>query len=137
MYVNATENWRHVWREHIVPQLSEQELIFVRDALVRDDRALITGHSYLPRHPRMQEEPEAACLLCYGPWKARKLSTSDQLDLVFAQICHGVDESMGQIGGCHHFLCWYDDAPRHEMRREMLQEVKLALIAKSQGEQPA
>jgi hypothetical protein len=48
----------------------------------------------------------------------------------FAQLCFEVDQHFGEPRACRHFLNWFDDTPREQMRRELLPEVVLALVAR-------
>ena len=50
-----------------------------------------------------------------------------QVEEHFARCCFEADQRLGEPAACRWFLNWFDDAPRTDMRRELLAEVELAL----------
>ena len=55
------------------------------------------------------------------------LHTVGEVEEHFAQACFEADRRLGEPAACRWFLNWFDDAPRAEMRRELLVEVELEL----------
>ena len=122
-------SWKRVWRDGFAPQLSAANLTALRDALVADDPRLTQGSTTTP--PPLQcvqdFDVEAACALGFCAWKGAGLATVGEVEEFFARACFETDRRLGQAGACSWFLNWFDDAPRDEMRRELLAEVELAL----------
>lgn len=127
------ESWRLVWRQGFVPSLSVDALSALRDALSSDSPRLTQGSTTTPP-PLMcvQDWPcEAACALGYCGWQGDKLETVGEVEEYFARACFEADQRLGEPAACRRFLCWFDDTPRTEMRRELLAEVLLALVEKN------
>ena len=123
------ESWRLVWRDGFVPVISTSGLESLRDALKSDDPRLTQGSTTTPP-PLMcvQDWPvEAACALGYCGWQGDDLETVGQVEEFFARMCFEADQRLGEPAACRWFLNWFDDTPRHEMRRELLVEVERAL----------
>lgn len=128
------EPWRVVWRDGIAPLLSTTALTAVRTALRDDDTRLQQGSTTDPP-PLMcvQDWPcQGACLLGYAGWQGEGLATVGEVEEYFAAKCFQTNESLAPNGDpvIRYFLCWFDDTPRDEMRREMLAEVELALATR-------
>lgn len=126
------ETWRQVWRDGFVPIIPLDSLKFLRDAVARDDSRLTQGSTTTPP-PLMcvADWPvEAACALGYcgvnefGGFGTAKVG---QVEEIFAKLCFQADQRLGEPAACRHFLNWFDDTPRDEMRREMLAELTLAI----------
>lgn len=128
------ESWRLVWRDGFVQGLSTAGLAALKSALERDDPRLIQGATTTP--PPLwfvQGWPiEAACALGFCGWQGDGLGTVGEVEEHFAKVCFEADTRLGEPAACRWFLNWFDDTPRHEMRRELLAEVELAL--KGRGE---
>jgi len=123
------ESWRKVWREGFAPVLSTVGIMALRDALAVNDSRLIQGATSSPP-PLMcvQDWPvEAACALGFCAWQGEGLDTVGELEEFFAQSCFDADERLGEPAACRYFLNWFDDTPRDEMRRLLLEEVSLTL----------
>lgn len=132
------ESWRLVWRNGFVPVLSTENLSALRNALVTDDPKLLQGQTTNPP-PLMcvQDWPcEGGCALgymgaCqYGGFGNAKVKDAETF---FAAACWDADTQLGEPAGCRHFLNWFDDTPRDEMRAELLAEVDLALTERAAG----
>lgn len=123
------EKWRRVWREGLVPQLSEVGLRALRSALINDDSRLIQGtvSSPPPLDALRDCLVEGSCAISYCGWRGEGLRTVGQIDAFFARVCERADDVFHEPAACRYFLNWFDDAPRAVMRREMLAEVTLAL----------
>ena len=131
------ESWRKVWREGVAPLLSTESLEALRSGLVHDDPRLIQGATTTPPPLQcVQDWPvEAACGLGYCGWQGDGLETVAEVEEFFARTCFEIDRNLGEPAGCRWFLNWFDDTPRDEMRRELLNEVLLALAERSPVEQ--
>ena len=42
----------------------------------------------------------------------------------YERLCLAADDALGEPAACNHFLNWYDQTPRPEMRRQLLREVQ-------------
>jgi hypothetical protein len=129
----AVRNWRRVWREGFVPVLPLKGLKALQEALASNDPALLQGQTTVPPAlAEVQDWPvEAACATTYCGWKGLDLGSVLKADEYFAQVCFDVDETLDEPAGCRHFLNWYDETPRDQMRRELLLEVQRAIALKT------
>lgn len=130
------ENWRKVWRVGVHPLLSVEQLEMLRDALVNDDPRMLQGATTTPP-PLMcvQDWPvEAACLLgLCGVVEHGGFGTAVVADVEesFGRLCYNIDRTLGEPAGCRWLLNWFDDTPRDEMRRHLLQEVNRSIAEKT------
>lgn len=126
------ESWRLVWRNGFAPVLSREALIVLRDGLKADSPQLVQGATTIPPPLLCVEDwpVEAADALGFAGWKGDRLETVGQVEEHFAQCCFDADQRLGEPAACRWFLNWYDDTPRDEMRRELLEEVILAIQTK-------
>ena len=123
------ELWRNVWRKGFVPVLSTAGLVALREARQNDDPRLVQGATTTPP-PLLcvQDWPvEACCALGYCGWQGDDLHTVGEVEEHFAKCCFEADERLNEPAGCRHFLNWFDDTPRTDMVRDLLNEVELAL----------
>lgn len=133
------ESWRNVWREGFAPVLSTPGLTALRDALRGDDNRLTQGSTTTPP-PLLcvQDWPcEGACTLGFCGWQGEGLQTVGEVEEFFAKSCYEADHRLGEPAACRHFLNWFDDSPRDEMRRDLLAEVELALAVRVPVELPS
>jgi hypothetical protein len=124
------ESWRKVWREGLEPLLTTEALVALQQALQQDDPRLVQGATTSPP-PLMcvQDWPvEAACALGYCGWVGDGLETVGEVEEFFARLCFETDCRLGEPAACRWFLNWFDETPRDEMRRELLNEVRRALV---------
>lgn len=122
------ESWRKAWRKGFAPMFSDEMLMALKNGLETDDPGLIQGATTSPP-PLMcvQDWPvEAACATGYCGWKTG-LSTVGEVEEFFARMCYEADTNLNEPAGCRWFLNWFDETPRDEMRRKLLEEVELAL----------
>lgn len=123
--------WRKVWREGVVPNLTETNLRNLKAALERDDAALCQGETTCP--PPLaclsQAPCEKACALGYCGL-SDGLQTVGEVEEFFARMCKAIDDRMGELAACRWFLNWFDDTPRNQMCRELIEEINLALEGK-------
>jgi len=123
------ESWRLVWREGFAPVLSIRALEALWQALRRDDSALIQGSTTTPP-PLMcvADWPvEAADAIGLSGWLGEGLETVGEVEEYFARTCFEADQRLGEPAGCRWFLNWFDDAPRAEMRDQLLPEVERSI----------
>lgn len=126
------ESWRKVWQEGFAPGLSEAALRALKAALETDDARLIQGATTTPP-PLMcvQDWPvEAACAIGFCGWKGERLDTVGDVEEFFARQCFDADGRLGEPAACRWFLNAFDDTPRHEMWRMLLEEVEVTLAAR-------
>ena len=124
-----TEMWKLVWRQGFAPVLSTRALDALADGLRRDDPRLTQGSTTTPP-PLLcvQDWPcEAGCGVAYAGWLGEELSTVGEVEEFFARACFDADQKLGEPAACRFLLTWFDDAPRDEMRRDLLEEVERAL----------
>lgn len=128
------ESWRKVWRAGVAPLLSTRELEVFRDALEMDDTRLIQGVTTKPPPLEcVRDWPvEAACALGFCAWQGIGLKTVAAVEENFAHRCFKIDQQLGEPGGCRWFLNWFDETPREEMRRSLLEEVNLTLLSRQE-----
>ena len=101
----------------------------LRDALRGDDPRLTQGSTTTPP-PLMcvQDWPvEAACALGFCGWQGDELESVGEVEEFFARACFEADQRLGEPAACRWFLNWFDDTPRDQMRRELFDEVELAI----------
>jgi hypothetical protein len=118
-----------VWRQGFAPLLSTAGVQALRDALQVDDPRLMQGATTAPA-PMLcvQDWPvESACVIGFCAWQGEGLETVGEVDQFFAHACYEADRRLGERAACRRFLNWFDDAPRMEMRRQLLGEVNRML----------
>jgi hypothetical protein len=123
------ETWRKVWREGVAPQLSTCGLQALQKALQSDDERLLQGATTSPPPLQCVRDwaVEGACVIGYCGWQGDGLSSVAEVEEFFAQVCFEVDKALGEPAACRWFLNWFDDAPRHEVRAQLLAEVNRTL----------
>ncbi len=127
------ESWRKVWRL-AAPMLPTDGLTALRDALTADDSRLIQGCTTSPPPLSVvQDWPvEAACLFGYCGWQdGTGRSTVADVEHWFAELCYRIDEAAKEPAACRWLLNWFDETPRDEMRRLLLEEVELTLAERA------
>jgi hypothetical protein len=77
---------------------------------------------------------EAACALGFSGWQGDGLETVGEVEEFFAKVCYEADVRLGEPAACRWFLNWFDDTPRDEMRRELLEEVEYSLAERLGGD---
>jgi hypothetical protein len=123
------EKWRRIWREGIAPQLSRSALLALQSALRRDDRRLLQGLVTAP--PPLEANGSCAvvggCAIGLCGWLGEDLTSVGAVEEYFSGICKAADAAFAEPAACRFFFNWFDEAPRAEMRRELLIEVTRAL----------
>jgi hypothetical protein len=127
------ESWRKVWRDALAPLLPTKGLEALQKALIADDKQLIQGSTTSPPPLQCVEDYplEGACGITYPLWKGEGLETVGQVENRFAQVCYKADHTTGVPGGIGWFFQWFDETPREEMRRLLLEEVQHTLSTRS------
>lgn len=133
------ESWRKVWRDGFAPLMATTELRALEGGLARDDTRLTQGATSVPPPVQhlMDWPIEGACVIGYGAWQADEFTTVGELESHFAELCWEADRRLGEPAAVRYFLNWYDDAPRDEMRRQLLAEIQHELASRFQPEPPA
>jgi hypothetical protein len=123
------EKWRRTWRHGLVPQLSRAGLLALQTALTRNDPRLLQGvvSSPPPLDALGQQACRGACAIGYCGWQGDDLRSVAEVEAFFHRVCEGADAVFAEPAACRYFFNWFDDAPRAEMRRQLLGEVALAL----------
>lgn len=125
-------DWRNVWHGGFAPVLPTESLEALAEALRADDVRLTQGSTTTPP-PLMcvQDWPcEAGCALGFCGAVANGgfgNATVGQCEEFFARACLEADQRLGEPAACRSFLNYFDDAPRDQMRNELLAEVELVL----------
>lgn len=117
--------WQKVWREGILPQLSIKAKEALRKALEEDDPRLTQGSTTTPPPLlSVRDWPcEGACALGFCGWQGEELETVGQVEEYFAKTCYAANDAIGDLRAIGYFLNWFDDTPRKQMRRELLEEL--------------
>jgi hypothetical protein len=127
------ESWRKVWRDGFSPGLSSRGLQALRSALVGDDGRLLQGATTSP--PPMaavQDWPiEACCAIGFCGWQGEGLSTVGQVEEYFARACMECDTRLEEPAACRYFLNFFDETPRDEMRRLLVEEINRELAERA------
>ena len=128
------EAWRRVWREAMVPLLSDAALRVLEIALESNSEDLLQGATtHPPPLECVQDWPcEGACPIGLMGWKGESLETVGEVEEFFARMCFEIDKRLGEPAGCRWFLNWWDETPRDVARKELLAEVKAATKEREQ-----
>jgi hypothetical protein len=129
------EQWRKVWRDGMVGQLSTPGLEALARALRTDDPRLIQGGTTSPPPLRavLHWPVEGACLVGFCGWQGDGLETVAEVEKFFAGVCSACDQAVSEPAGCRWTLNWFDETPRDEMRAALLPEVERALASRTPG----
>src|SRR5439155_17071091 len=128
------ETWRRVWREGLAPQLSRDGLLALHSALIHDDPRLLQGvvSSPPPLDAMRPCAVHGGCAIGMCGWLGDGLESVGEIEAFFSTVCESADAAFHEPAACRFFFNWYDEAPRLEMRRELLGEVNLALRGRLQ-----
>jgi len=127
------ELWKLAWRA-LAKFLPTSGLVSLREAVETDDPKLLQGATTSPPLMCVQDWPiEGACATGWCGWKGNDLKTVGEVEKFFAERCHMCDEELKEPAGVRHFLNWFDDTPRNEMRRLLLPEIDLILAQRTTG----
>jgi hypothetical protein len=136
--ITMNEAAKKVWHEGIAPLLSVESLQALRDAVERDDPALIQGANSLPP-PILATSSwacEGACAIAYCGWKGDELTTVGEVDDFFGMVCHECNTklSLGDYAPVRYFLNYWDETPRPQLLSEFLPEVEKSLLNRLENE---
>ena len=153
------ETWRQIWRDGFAPCLSIESLQALLHALETDDQRLLQGTTTEPPPLLCTADwpIKGGCILGYcgavenGGFCVDtngkelpdvnvmpfKYATVRSVEEFFAKACFDADQLLGEPGGCRHFLNWFDDTPRDEMRRELAAEVRRSIGEREIVKQPS
>ncbi len=122
-------SWKYIWRKGFAPDMPTAGLEALVAALQTDSPLLIQGSTTMPPPmPCVELWPvEAADAIGFIGWQGNNLSTVGEVEEFFARACYEADERLGEPAACRWFLNWFDDAPRGEVRGELLNEVRRTL----------
>lgn len=120
------ESWRITWRRGFLPQAKTEALESLLTALELNDPRLIRCATTSPPTlwANQDETVEATCGVGWLIWKDGE-TTVGELEEAFAKICYEADLLSGEPAACRWFLNWFDQTPRDEMRRSMIEELRI------------
>lgn len=122
------ESWRRVFREAVLPLINRNTLEQIVAALRDDDQRIVQGRTTVPPVVMgLSDWPcQGGCFLGFAGM-VEGLETVGEIDEFFAEMCYRIDERIGEPAGCRWFLNWFDETPREVVRRELLNEITVAL----------
>lgn len=122
------ETWRKVLRDGFFPVLPTPGLQFAAELLRNDDKRLLQGANTTPPSLNcVKDWPcEAACIIGVCGL-GNGAETVGEVEQFFAKSCFDADQKLGVPAECRHFLNWFDDTPRDEVRRQLLPEIESEL----------
>ena len=117
--------WKRAWRMGLANLLTPAGINALRTALETDDPRLVQGATTQPLPIALfaDECVEGACAVGFCLWQGLGLDRVGDLNREFRRLCASADDLLDEPLGTIAFLNWFDDAPRDEMRREMLAEI--------------
>ena len=120
--MSITDSARKVWREGLAPLMPAAGLCALARALRDDDPALLQGATCLPPPiDSMASYPvEAACAITYCGWKGCNKDSVSEAEEFFYKSCCDCDKTLGELAAYCHFINWFDECERGEMRSELL-----------------
>lgn len=126
------QRWQSVWRIGLAPQLSTAALGLLRDALRADDPRLQQGATTMPQAIPGAEQLAivSACAVGFCGWQTHEMETVGEVEEYVADACTEADRLLDEPGASRYFMNWFDDTPREEMRRALLDEVARAMAAR-------
>ena len=117
------ESWRLVWRDGFVPVISTAGLESPAGCVAGRRSAAHAGQHHHPAPASCacrtgRSKPPVPSATAAG--RAIDLDTVGEVEEFFARVCFEADQRLGEPAACRWFLNWFDDTPRDEMRRELL-----------------
>jgi hypothetical protein len=123
--------WTRVWRVGVVPQLTRDNLVALRDALQSNDPRLMQGGTtYPPPLPNVQDWRCESCCLVAFPGFSDGLTTAGELNTYFAEACHRADLALGEPAAIRHLLHFWDNGSRADVFAALIAELDAALAPK-------
>ncbi len=124
--------WKNVFRHGFAPSFSDEALEAVAEALRTDDKRLVQGATTCPP-PLMCVRGwpcEGACITGFAGWIGDGLETVGEVEEYFAERCFDADNRLAEMAACRHFLDWFDETPRDQMRAELGEEIAWVLAGR-------
>ncbi len=120
--------WQRVLRDGLLPLLSHEAKVALRDALARDDARLIQGGTTTPPPLACVQDwkCEGACLVGFCGL-ADGLETVGEIEQFFGRMCWEIDQRVGEPAGVRHLLNYFDNEPRPEVFAALVAELDAAL----------
>ena len=115
------EKWRKVWRKGFKPLLNESALKALKKALEENDPKLIQGMIVVPFYSL--NKIKCVCPIAYCGWIGDNLSTVEEVNEFFSRMCFECGERMGEPSACRYFLNFWDENPKEEVRKLLLEEL--------------
>ena len=128
-------DWQHVFRHGLAPILSTAELLALATGLREDDPDIIQGDSTFPSPLTCNDglKIQAGCGLCYAVWRGRELETIGDVYNAFLDVLGEANARLGNAGECGHFVRWFDEGDREQVRTELLAEVEREIGLRVEG----
>src|ERR1700738_1075518 len=125
-------SWQKVFREGLVPLLSDESLEVLRQVLEADDPRLLKGVTTEPRSLGCTDDwpVEGARLLGVIGWLGDGLETVGEVQEYFGRLTSDIDQRVGDPSACRWLINWFDETLREEMRSALLAGVDLALAGR-------
>lgn len=123
------ESWKLVLRTGFLP-LWKTEVLERAVALMKADSPFLTQGSTTTPPPLMcvQDWPAEACdIVAYCSVDDAFSCTVGQVEEGFAKSCFGADTALGEPAACRWFLHFWDDTPRGECFRLVIEEFEREL----------
>lgn len=125
------ERWRQVFRDGIVPHLSEVHLEALRGGLVKDDWRLRQGQTlWVVGGLHIMQ----ACAVGYAAWQGARLERVADVERFFRRLRAAVDAALNDPAAFDDFTDWFDSTQRHVAWPLLLAEVNRALAARAAGD---
>jgi hypothetical protein len=80
-----------------------------------------------------EQQADCVCALGMAAWEGRRLRAVGAIARFVEQLCRHADERLGEPGAINAFLNWHDEAPRAEVRRVLLRELRRELTRRARA----
>lgn len=129
------ESWRQVWRDGFAPILPLDGLEALAVALREDDKRLVQGCTTTPPPLLCVQDWPIEAGDCFAYMGAVTLggfgkATVGECEEFFAKCCHEADQLLGEPAACRTFLNFWDDCPRQEASKLLLEEVERTISSR-------
>lgn len=130
------EQWRRYFRHGIAPLVENAQLEYVLGILKSDSEKMCQGDTVILRKVIAESgltyyhgdlPPVSGCFVSLIHMSDEKL-TANEVDAKFGPFLCRVGLNHGLSS---HFINWFDDSPREEVRRELIAEIELVLDARN------
>ena len=121
--------WEEVFTKGFAPIMSDKELECLRDALINDSIELLQGQTTSPDLlDCIQYWPcKGACAIAYAGWKGQNLNLLKEVEEYFSKLCFECDKFFDEPAICRHFLNWFDDTARSEVKSQLVPTINRIL----------